>query len=373
LQGVQAMTGNPFKYGTIVTGEDFVDREKELADMLREIQSKKSIVMYSNRRLGKSSLLSEFMRRNSRKYRFVFVDLYGMTDKSQLLEELVERTTSAILGKVENIASGIWGLLKSARLRLVVTPDGKLGIEPFKVEPTPADITEILDLPEKLAKKRKKQVVVIFDEFQEASTFDGVSLLKLMRSRFQQHGNVVYIFCGSKQHVLHQLFDEKEGAFYKFARPMELGNISRGEFEKFIVSRFRSAGGSVKKELAGEILKVTDGHPYYTQQIAHELFDVSRAPKRKEDVELAVKNAVEHQKASFLYAWETTKSPLQRKYLVAVAKEPGGGYSYEFIQRYGLKSSSHVQKVERSLAARGLIENGRIVDPIFALWLRSLA
>ncbi|OGS55303.1 MAG: hypothetical protein A3K60_03565 [Euryarchaeota archaeon RBG_19FT_COMBO_56_21] len=367
------MSMNPFKYGTIVTGEDFVDREKELADLLREIRSKKSIVLYSDRRLGKSSLLSEFMRRNSKKYRFVFIDLYGMTDKSQLLEEIVEKTTSAVLGKVENIAAGLWGLLKSARLRLVVTPEGKLGIEPFKVEPTPGDITEILDLPEKLAKKKRKQVVVIFDEFQEASSFDGVSLLKLMRSRFQQHGNVVYIFCGSKRHVLHQMFDEREGAFYKFARPIELGNIPRVDFEKFIVSRFRSAGGSMKRDLAAEILKVTGGHPYYTQQIAHELFDIARSPKQKQDVELAVSNAVEHQKASFLYAWETTKSSLQRKYLVALAKEPGGGYSYEFIQKFGLRSSSHVQKAEKSLEARGLIENGRIVDPIFALWLRSLA
>ena len=367
------MTGNPFKYGTIVTGQDFVDREKELAELLREIRSKKSIVLYSNRRLGKSSLLSEFMRRNSKKYRFVFLDLYGMTDKSQLLEELVEKTTSAVLGKVENIASGLWDLLKSARVRMVITPEGKLGVEPFKAEPAPGDITEILDLPEKLAKKKRKQVVIIFDEFQEATTFDGVALLKLMRARFQKHENVVYIFCGSKRHVLHQMFDEKEGAFYKFARPIELGNIPKDDFERFIVSRFRSAGGSVKRDLAAEILKVTGGHPYYTQQIAHELFDVSRTPRHHDEVLQAVMNAVEHQKASFLYAWETTKSPLQRKYLVAVAQEPGGGYSYEFIQRHGLRSSSHVQKAERSLEARGLIEHGRIVDPIFALWLRSIA
>lgn len=367
------MAGNPFKYGTIVTGEDFVDRERELAELLREIRAKKSIVLYSNRRLGKSSLLSELMRRNSKKYRFAFIDLYGMTDKSQLLEAIMEKTTSAVLGKVENIAAGIWELLRSVRLRLVVTAEGKLGVEPFKAEPTQGDMAGILDIPEKLAKKKKKMLVIIFDEFQEASTFNGTSLLKLMRSKFQLHENVVYIFCGSKRHVLHQMFDEKEGAFYKFARSIELGNIPKDDFEKFIVSRFRTAGGHIKRELAAEVLKVTGGHPYYTQQIAHELFDVTRTPKQKQEVEAAVRNAVEHQKASFLYAWETTKSSLQRKYLVAIAKEPGGGYSYEFIQRHGLKSSSHVQKAERALEARGLIENGRIVDPIFALWLRSLA
>ena len=54
---------NPFIYGSVVTGEDFVDREPELKDLEMSRRNGKSVVMYSNRRMGKSSLLAEFRRR----------------------------------------------------------------------------------------------------------------------------------------------------------------------------------------------------------------------------------------------------------------------------------------------------------------------
>ena len=48
---------NPFKYGVIVTGEDFADREKELKLLVKELTSGQNILLYSPRRYGKSSLM----------------------------------------------------------------------------------------------------------------------------------------------------------------------------------------------------------------------------------------------------------------------------------------------------------------------------
>jgi hypothetical protein len=42
------------------------------------------------------------------------------------------------------------------------------------------------------------------------------------------------------------------------------------------------------------------------------------------------------------------------------------------VEKYGLKSVSHVQKAVKQLDARGITENGAVVDPMFALWLRRL-
>ncbi len=48
---------NPFKYGEVVSGENFCNREKELKEINRAIANGDSFWMYSPRRFGKSSLI----------------------------------------------------------------------------------------------------------------------------------------------------------------------------------------------------------------------------------------------------------------------------------------------------------------------------
>jgi hypothetical protein len=45
----------------------------------------------------------------------------------------------------------------------------------------------------------------------------------------------------------------------------------------------------------------------------------------------------------------------------------------DFIKRYALKSRSHVQRAEKQLEAKGIMKDGEVVDPLFVLWLRSVA
>lgn len=362
---------NPFKYGPIVTGRDFVDREPELSELINEIRSGKSIVVYSNRRMGKSSLLAELTRRHQKEFIFVTVDLYGTTDRTQFLQAIVREVGKSAFGRMEKLAAGFVDIIRSAGLRYVLTGSGELGVEFTDKEPRAHEASEILDLPQKIAAKKGKRIVVIFDEFQEIASLDGVSLLRLMRSRFQTHGSSVYIFSGSRRHLLHHIFEEREGAFFKFARPLELGPIPNADFERFVSARFSSAGGKAGADVARRVVESGQGFPYYTQQIAHELFLVSETPSVA-DVDLAVRNAVEHQAPAFSYVWDSVKSPLQRRYLIGLAKEPQSASGTMFISKYRLKSWSHVERVRKQLEGRGLIDRGAIVDPLFAIWLRSI-
>ena len=363
---------NPFRYGTVVTGKDFVDREPELAEILKDLRGGKSIVVYSNRRMGKSSLLEELARRNKKEFIFVRVDLYGMTDKNTLLNALVGGTVRSAYGKAEKLASGILELVKGTTLRFVISDTGRLGVEFVGGEPKQAEMQDVLDFPEKVASKKRKRIVVVFDEFQEGGVMDGTSLLKSMRSRFQMHKNVVYVFSGSKRHLLQEIFEEAEGAFFKFARSIELGPLPREDLEKFLVDRFAAATGKLEPGMAKEIVAITKGHPYYTQQIAHELFNMKKSPSSKDDIDDAVRIAVEHQSLAFSNFWDSVKSPSQRNFLIALAFEGKSAKGSEFVSRYHLKTRSHVQRAEGQLEARGIIDRGKIVDPLFAMWVREI-
>ncbi len=181
---------NPFVYGSSVTGDDFVGRDEELANIERELRSGISVILYSHRRMGKTSLMCELARRKPKGLVFAFIDLYGMTSAERLLEQIVSKSAMACLGGVERFAMSAWDLLRSTRLRLAVTPEGELAVDFVRGGPTVAETADALDMPERLASSKGKRLVVVFDEFQEVSALGGVSLLKTMRSRFQHHRNV---------------------------------------------------------------------------------------------------------------------------------------------------------------------------------------
>ncbi len=363
---------NPFRYGSVVTGQDFVDRDKELELLAKELRSGQRILLFSNRRMGKSSLLKELARRYKKEFIFAHVDLYGVATRNKFLEQLVGEVSRAGYTTPEKVVSALAEYIKGVRFRVVITRSGHVGIELDQADVRDNELAEVIDFPEKVAKKRGKRVVVILDEFQEVLAIGGVPLVKTMRSRMQYHAHATYIFSGSKRNLLRQLFLEKEGAFYKSVRPIELGPISRSAFQDFIADRFKAAGGHIDLKLAKRILDASEGYPYYAQQIAHELFDMTRSPTSAEEVEDAIAVAVEHQMPAFLVLWDSIRSPLQRSYLLAVASEPRVPHGTVFIEKHRLRSYSHIQRIEKQLEARGLIESGEIVDPMFALWLRGL-
>jgi len=363
---------NPFRFGRIVTGDEFVDREKEIAETLRDIRSGVNVVLYSHRRMGKTSLLAEIMRRHRKNLLFVYVDLYGITSRTRLVEAFVSALVSSSYGSVKKAVHGVADVLKGSRLRLFFSENGVPGVEFAMSEPSVPELQEVLDVPEKVAVKRGRRMVVMFDEFQEIKALDGAELLKSMRSRFQTHKHVSYIFAGSKKHLLLEMFEEREGAFFKSARSMELGPIPAEDFERFLVKRFRDSGGLLDPELARRIVDVAGGNSYYVQQMAYELYNISERPTQ-DDIEDAVSVTLAHQSPAFSFLWDSVKSQMQKRYLIAAAKEPGAPRSVDFVERHRLRSAAHVQRCVKQLDARGITEGGRIVDPMFALWLQRLA
>ena len=54
---------NPFKFGSVVTGEDFADRRRELAELVRELKDGQHLFLLSPRRYGKTSLIITLLDR----------------------------------------------------------------------------------------------------------------------------------------------------------------------------------------------------------------------------------------------------------------------------------------------------------------------
>ena len=365
------MVNNPFKYGVVVTGDDFVDRKEEIEILYKELSSGKSIILYSERRLGKTSLLIEFNTRRAKRMIPVYIDLYGMTTKEDLARQIVNNVISASYSNLDKIKNAVRNYFINLKPKMIISTDGKITLDLSAKKTYDEDeLAEILDFPEKVAKEKKKRIILVFDEFQEISLMDGLKMEKLMRSRFQHHKNVSYVFVGSKEHHLRQMFEEESRAFFKFARPLSLGPIPKEEFIPFIIKKFKQSGKKVTDEVIEEVLTFTNGHPYFTQYLCHEIWYMNKSIKEEDIMDVAIKNVLAQQSIAFEHIWDELKSRNQRALLVGIVHKGAHNYSPEFIEEFNLKSQSHVEKSLQMLKNKGILnDNGQIIDIFFKEWV----
>lgn len=364
---------NPFTFGRAVTGPDFIDRERELDITMEAMLSGQSLLLYSPRRLGKTSLLLEAKRRLGRKLDVSYVDLYPIVSRQRLAEEIagaVARTS--FRANISKITKSLTESLSSLRPRAILTTEGDVGVELILSEKNwKKEMVDALDFGEKLSKKRKRRMVIIFDEFQEIRNLDGLELEKLMRSRFQHHKHASYVFCGSKQHILSEMFSDEARALYKFAKPLLLGPMEPAVLESFIEKRFAGAGGSIAKEVSTRVAEIGGGNPYNTQRICYEIWSLSNKADDSAIVDEAIGQIVEHSTPEFELIWEQVRGLDQRRLLLAIAQEGRVSHGKDFIREHGLKTPGHVSKSLTLLQKKNLVdEKGSIADIFFSEWIK---
>jgi len=70
---------SPFKYGRIVTGDNFINRSEDIKRIQQNIQSGINTLLISPRRWGKSSLMKQVAFLNKeKKTKFAFIDFFNI-------------------------------------------------------------------------------------------------------------------------------------------------------------------------------------------------------------------------------------------------------------------------------------------------------
>src|SRR2546422_3488558 len=87
---------NPFIFGEIVKQRHFVDREKELQNLIRDLADGQKLFLLSPRRFGKSSLVSlALLKLEKRHIRTVNITVSSYANYEQFLEKFAERVLRA--------------------------------------------------------------------------------------------------------------------------------------------------------------------------------------------------------------------------------------------------------------------------------------
>jgi uncharacterized protein len=287
---------NPFRFGALALDEAFTDREREVAELSADMRNGQDVVVFAPRRYGKSSLIWRVAQRLVRRRVLVAqVDLMRAPTKERLAEKLAhaiyDDLATPLLRARERLR-----VFSELRVQPVVTVDPQDGSVSFGFDARAArpaidaTLEDLFALPGKLAADRGRRVALVLDEFQEVMDVDP-GLLKLMRSVFQEQGDVAHVYLGSKRHMIERIFNDENEPFWRSAKQMELGVIAPEPFVTFALERFEATRRKLDEQTAARAVTLTGGHPYATQELLYFLWEAEGSLDRALDAVLRSENA----------------------------------------------------------------------------------
>jgi len=365
---------NPFRYGIAVDDPYFVDREQEMKDYSKWLKSGQSLVIYSPRRYGKTSLVLRLLRQlKSEGYRTVYIDFFKVTSRQRFAElyytEILKQLPS--WGKALKKVSSLTRLVRPV---VTIDQNGQPSVSiKFDDQAGYREITEILDLPQKLAEK--KNWVIVFDEFQEINRLNGNSLEKEMRAAFIHHKNCGYAFLGSKMHMLLNMFTHENRAFYQFGKITELKKLPANLVSDYLKRGFDKTGMTVTEGIPEKIIQICEGIPHYIQYLASGAWEeaVENSLLLNDKVlGKAGKKILINQSDYFSVQYEKL-TVIQQIVLKAISASNANIYNSDFLRQNNLRSPSTVQRAIEKLLNDGiLIRQDRaynFTDPFFKMWI----
>ena len=370
---------NPFVFGVEVSGEQFTDRKEEINEMKSDLLSGQSIIIYSPRRYGKTSLVKRVLEELKNDAVTAYIDVYPITSKEKLAEAIASKVTTSAFTKSDEMINAAREILPAISPKISIKYDAA-EIE-FSIKGKEKDreriFSESMDVAQKIAQKKNKRVIIAFDEFQETRRLDGEEIERVMRSHFQGHKDVSYIFIGSKKHMIEDIFENKNKPFFRFGKHISLKKIPGDEFSNFIKNKFRDSEIEISDEAVNTILDLTQSHPHYTQQLCHELWYITITKGIKkvdaDGINGAVEKVLINQNDAYLSIWDAA-TKTEEATLIALASDEISLYSREVIEEYDLISQSHVQRSLKGLERKELIEeaNGKYeMDVFFKEWIKK--
>lgn len=195
----------------------------------------------------------------------------------------------------------------------------------------------------------------------------------------QGQERIAYLFLGSRRHLIGPMFLDGSRPLYRSAGHYPLGPIATEHWVPFIRENFEKAGKEITSELIEKLCALTEGHPFYTQHLAHALWErtAEGTSVTDEGLEEAVDTLLRRESYAFTTRWETLTRNQQR-FLRGLAGAPAGAtpFSADFVRTWRLGSASNAQRAAESLLKLDLIDrdNGTFVitDRFLRLWIGRL-
>ena len=259
--------------GHAVEGDNFFGRKKELERMADIWQSKAAgIFIPGPRRIGKTSLVKEFIRRNKNQYKFVYFDLEGRYSIVELCKDLIKEIDSHFPGFVKSKGSlrEKWNVIANMFSEIEIG-----GVIKVKTGEIPKTIKEITEKMEEIFQVLYQQnFIIALDEFSEfllnlkKNSIEEVKFFLEWLRRLRQQEEIRLIITGSIN-IISTVEELNFPYLINDMTDIEILPLGPVEVRTLLTELLKDKNITLSDEVLGAAVdKLSDGIPFYIQLFA---------------------------------------------------------------------------------------------------------
>ncbi|MBO4307223.1 MAG: ATP-binding protein [Bacteroidales bacterium] len=369
---------NPFICQGYESPKYFCDRVEETEKLKSALYNGRNITLVSPRRMGKTGLIWHLFHQISAENKdalCIYIDIFPSKNQNDFVQMFGEAVMNAAISKGKQIGRKIMELFASMRPTigldpLTGMPNVTLNIDTSLTETTIKNIFGYL-------KKIPREIFIAIDEFQQVTNYPEQGTEALLRSQIQFTRNVHFIFSGSRQHLMSEMFLSPQRPFFQSTDMMNLEPLDIAVYYSFASNFFNIRRWSLDKDIFRKLYSTFDGHTWYIQSILNRLYEVGGNIKSDSQVNEAIYKVSESNRTQYetiiLFLTDNQTSVIK-----AIAKEEkvAEPLSKDFLKKYRLPSASSVKASLDVLTKRELIyhaSDGYIIyDRFFNQWLKRI-
>lgn len=370
---------NPFVVGKYVSDKYFCDREKETEFLIKQVENGRNVALISPRRMGKTGLVQHCFQQSrlSDSYYTFFVDIYATSSLAEFVYLLGKAIYETLKPKRTAWTEKFFQMIASLRVGFkldAVTGEPGFDIGLGDIQAPRTTLDEIF----RYLESADKPCIVAIDEFQQIGSYEEKNVEALLRTKIQQCKQTLFIYAGSKRHLMSNMFHSSSKPFYQSAISMGLEPIPMDAYVEFADRLFEERGKHVSHELVEKVYTMFDGCTWFVQMMMNELFALTGYDDicGVEMLDEARRNVIQAQESNYKDLLSRL-APKQKLLLQAIAKEGvvRGITSSTFIKKYNLASASSVQAALKPLLKNDIVTQNedtyRVYDYFFSEWLAN--
>lgn len=369
---------NPFVCQGYIGSEYFCDRANETEKLLSSLYNGRNVTLISPRRLGKTGLIwhaFERIRAENRDAICVYIDIFPTKSQSEMVRMLGEAILNASMSKGRQLGKRVLEAIGGLRPVLGFDPLTGLPSVSLSVDATQSQTT-LLTLFDYM-KRQRKEFFLAIDEFQQITEYPETGTEALLRSHIQFTPNIHFVFSGSKQHLMSEMFAAPQRPFYQSTDIVNLPPLEEEEYYRFANRFFAARRGQLSRDVFHDLYASFEGYTWYIQSILNRWYEAYRKVDSLQQLRTTVLSVVAS-KAPQYEALVQLLTDNQFTLLRAIASEglveqPLGR---DFIGRYRLAGASSVKTALDMLTDKELVYRQpagyTVYDRFMALWLKRL-
>jgi len=386
---------NPYVAGRPIRPEDgrlFAGRRDEFLTIEEKLQTGVGLVIYGQRRIGKSSILLHLRERLPHSLLPVYLNL----------QQLMANTTGGFLRAVGNeIVKQLSdkldvrspGFSRKDSETEAIPPEGGTtnplahalpSAEEFDREPF-LSLNRLMDeIEHRLAPGQR--VLLSFDEFEELEQRVKAGKIEkeiftYLRGVTQTGRGFALLFAGL--HTLEQMTREYWNPFFQSVQTVRIGYLSELDARQLITDPIDRFPLAYDEEAIDRIVAVTNSHPYLMQSVCHNLVNRLNDPLHRdnrakvEDVEAVLEKTLETSGYYFDdYVWGWSNA--DERVALSLLAEAGEWAGFTLVEKHLGRDTA--LDATRSLVARSILdertERGELVFrfqiPLSRMWAQRM-